>query len=126
MNSEIDKLEEFFELRKEFMLKLKEKTGVYPEWPVDITKKSSQQFVRDIALRGVEEMFEAIQLLKNAKPHRLTDVSDIDKDAFLEEIVDAFNFFLSVLVLTGFNSDDLHKAYLTKHEKICKRIDEGY
>ena len=126
MNSEADKLEEFFELRKEFMLKLKTKTGVYPDWPVDITKRSSQQYVRDIALRGVEEMFEAIQLLKNAKPHRLTDMAEIDKDAFLEEIVDAFNFFLSVLVLTGFDASDLHRAYLSKHEKICKRIDEGY
>ena len=66
------------------------KPGSYPAFPLDMTKKESQQVCRDLALRGVEEMFEALQHLKNWKPHRSTDIVDeIDRDEFLEEVVDA-------------------------------------
>ena len=104
-----DKLETMFALRRQFMSHLEAvKPGSYPPGPLDISKKSSQQLVRDLALKGVEEMFEALQHLKNWKPHRLTNVNEeIDKDEFLEEIVDAFNYFFSVIIVTGFDEKDL-------------------
>ena len=61
-----DKLHEMFRLRTEFMQGIKEKyPSSYPDWPVDITKKRSQKAMRETALKGVEEMFEALQHLKN-------------------------------------------------------------
>ena len=45
---------------------------------------------------------------------------------FLEEIVDAFNYFLSILVLTGFSADDLMNAYRKKDEIINSRLETGY
>mgnify|MGYP004445663165 FL=1 len=97
-----------------------------PAWPVDLSQKENQQHVRDMALRGVEEMFEALQHLKNWKPHRRTEIREFDRDEFLEEIVDAFNYFLSILVLTGFNEDDLISAYRKKDDIINKRLETGY
>ena len=95
-----DKLDDIFSLRESFMNELKSvKPEEYPSWPVDISKKESQQHLRDMALRGVEEMFEALQHLKNWKPHRDSDLPDFNKDEFLEEVVDAFNYFISVLIL---------------------------
>ncbi len=127
MRSETDKLEEMFELREQFMLALRENVpGTYGEWPVDPTVKSNQVMIKDVALRGVEEMFEAIQHLKNSKPHRQTDLPDFDRNAFLEETVDAMNYFLSVLVLLGIDADEFVKAYRSKHNKILHRIQEGY
>ena len=79
-----------------------------------------------MALKGVEEMFEALQHLKNWKPHRQTDVPEIDEDEFLEEIVDAFNYFLSMLIVTGFNEEDLFDAFLVKHQIIKERLKNGY
>ena len=79
-----------------------------------------------MSLRGVEEMFEALQHLKNWKPHRMTEVSEFNTDMFLEEVVDAFNYFLSVLVLTGFSASDLFEAYEDKDFVIRERIDNGY
>jgi hypothetical protein len=81
------KLEEMFDLRLSFMKMMKEKIpGSYPEFPVDISKKASQQVCRDLALKGVEEMFEALQHLKNWKPHRVTNVEhELDREEFLEE-----------------------------------------
>jgi len=124
----MDKLDKMFELRESFMLRLKEANpeGASPTWPIDLLDKSSQQHVRDMALRGVEEMFEALQHLKNWKPHRMTEVSEFNTDLFLEEVVDAFNYFLSVLVLTGFSADDLFQAYEDKDFVIRERIDNGY
>ena len=92
-----------------------------------ISEKSSQQFCRDLALRGVEEMFEALQHLKNWKPHRSTEiVQDIDKDEFLEEIVDALNYFYSLLIVVGVDANMLHDAYLKKDTKIRERLKNGY
>jgi hypothetical protein len=122
-----DMLEEMFALREEFMCRIKGlKPDQYPQWPIDISDKTSQQHVRDMALRGVEEMFEALQHLKNWKPHRDTEVKEFNREEFIEEIVDAFNYFFSVLVLTGVSSSDLYTAYKKKDEVIHNRLNNGY
>lgn len=122
-----DKLESLFSLRREFMNHLEAaKPGSYPGGKLDISKKESQQLIRDLALKGVEEMFEALQHLKNWKPHRNTDMPDFDHDEFLEEVVDAFNYFLSMLILVGVDSKDLYSAYCLKDKKLHRRLDEGY
>ena len=117
-----------FTLRTEFIEQMKkDRPGSYPTLPLDLSKKESQQFCRDLALRGVEEMFEALQHLKNWKPHRITEFSEApDKDEFLEEIVDALNYFFSLLIASGFDEDDLFEAYVKKHNIIIERLKEGY
>lgn len=102
------------------------KSDIGPSWPVDLGDKESQQHIRDMALRGVEEMFEALQHLKNWKPHRLTEVTEFNREEFLEEIVDAFNYFLSVLVLVGVSSEELFDAYEKKDRVIRERVRSGY
>ena len=122
-----DRLSEIFERRESFMERLREiMPDSSPIWPVDLSEKENQQHVRDMALRGVEEMFEALQHLKNWKPHRQTEITEFDRSEFLEEIVDAFNYFLSILVLTGFSADDLMSAYRKKDEIINSRLESGY
>ena len=122
-----DKLKQMFDMRELFMDKLMERVpGAHPMYPLDLSDKSDQQFCRDMALRGVEEMFEALQHLKNWKPHRVTEVKDFNRDDFLEEIVDAFNYFFSLIILTGFSSDDLYEAYLKKDAIIHSRLEDGY
>ena len=79
-----------------------------------------------MALRGVEGMFEALQHLKNWKPHRMTEFHEFDREEFLEEIVDAFNYFFSIVVLTGHTAEDLYEAYVKKDNIIHKRLNDGY
>tara|TARA_A100001011_G_scaffold249822_1_gene258161 strand:+ start:518 stop:889 length:372 start_codon:yes stop_codon:yes gene_type:complete len=123
----MDKLEKIFELRESFMESLKEsKPHTTPVWPVDLSDKLSQQHLRDTALKGVEEMFEALQHLKNWKPHRTTEVKDFNRDEFLEEVVDAFNYFFSLLVLTGVSAEELFDAYSKKDKIIHDRLKTGY
>lgn len=123
----IDKLDEMFKLRDEFMCLLVEKIpDCYPPWPVDVSKKESQILLRDVTLKGVEEIFEALQELKNAKSHRQTDIPHFDREAFLEENVDALNYFFTSLKLVGITSEELFNAYAKKHEKIKSRLNNGY
>ena len=89
-------------------------------------KKDHQQICRDVALKGVEEMFEALQHLKNWKPHRVTEIKEFNRDDFLEEIVDAFNYFFSLVILTGFDENDLYETYIKKDKIIHKRLRDGY
>ena len=98
----------------------------YNAWPLDISKKSSQIQLRETALKGVEEMFEALQHLKNWKPHRKTEMPEINREEFLEEIVDAFNYFLSLIILIGVDVDEFYSAFLKKDEIIRGRLNEGY
>jgi len=122
------RLEEMFKLRLSFMEMMKETIpGSYPDFPVDIAEKSSQQVCRDLALKGVEEMFEALQHLKNWKPHRVTDVKEeLDRGEFLEEVVDALNYFFAMLIVTGFDEKELFEAYIKKDSKIRERLTSGY
>lgn len=122
-----NRLEQMFVMRETFMSLLESsRPGSYPSWPLDISSKKSQQVLRDTALKGIEEMFEALQHLKNWKPHRSTDVPDFDKEEFLEEVVDAFNYFLSVLVLVGVSEEEFYKAYRSKDKIIRDRLESGY
>ena len=125
-NSE-DSLKEIFKLREEFMNLINKKfENTYPDWPLDITQKKSQKILRQTALNGVEEMFEALGHLKNWKSHRVSDVASIDKEEFLEEIIDAFNYFLSLLILCGVNHEDFVKAFHKKNKIIKDRLENNY
>ena len=122
-----DKLEELFEKRETFMHLIQEKfPDSYSSWPVDISNKNSQVLLRETALKGVEEMFEALGHLKNWKSHRETDIPEIDREEFLEEIVDAFNYFFSLIILMGVDVDEFYEAFNKKDEIIRSRIKKGY
>ena len=125
--SEVCKLNKMFDLRNSFIEQMRElRPGSYPDFPVELSNKASQQFCRDLALRGVEEMFEALQHLKNWKPHRITEVEDFNREEFLEEIVDALNYFFSLLIVAGCDSNQLFEAYERKDKIIRDRLDTGY
>lgn len=122
-----DKLEEVFEKRESFMHLIKEKyPDSYTSWPVNISEKNSQVILRETALKGVEEMFEALGHLKNWKPHRDTDMPEINREEFLEEIVDAFNYFYSLMILIGVDVEEFFEAFNKKDEIIRERLTKGY
>jgi hypothetical protein len=123
----VDKLEEIFLKREEFMYLIKEKfVNTYPRWPVDLSTKTAQLTCRETALKGVEEMFEALGHLKNWKPHRQTEMPEIDREEFLEEIVDAFNYFFSLMILIGVDVEEFYSAFVKKDKIIRDRLKQGY
>ena len=122
-----DRLTEIFKLRREFMSLLKETIPSATPDNIDPTSKEGQKYLRDIALYGVEEMFEALQHLKNWKSHRRTDVGgEFNRSEFLEEMVDAYNYFFSLMIHLGIEEDEFYKAYCNKHDIIKDRLKNGY
>ena len=121
-----DKLKEMFTLREEFMQRINTVVpGAYPPWPVDLSKKKNQQAIREFAFRGMEELFEALLHLKNWKDHReeTYGVPEFDREEFLEEMIDAFNYFLAIIVLSGVDHEEFFNAYVRKHGIITERLD---
>jgi hypothetical protein len=122
-----DCLEQMFSMREHYMHAInRHKPGAYPDWPVDISEKSSQQAMRDTALRGVEEVFEAMQHCRNWKPHRNFEDRSFDRDKFLEEMVDSFNYFLSLLVMIGVDPQEFFHAFEAKNQVIHERLRNDY
>ena len=122
-----DMLSDMFRLRTQFMQAIKEKyPSSYPDWPVDVSKKRSQKALRETALKGVEEMFEALQHLKNWKTHKQTGDRTFEREEFLEEMVDAFNYFFAMLVMIGVTPEELFTAYEEKNQKIHSRLTGKY
>ena len=112
-----------FELREQFMKQLRISVpNSYPQWPVDVGLRPNQQVLRETTLRGVEELFEALQHLKNWKTHRSDTNDGFDREAFLEEMVDAVNYFFAVLILLGIDEQELFDSYTKKHQIIMKRL----
>ena len=121
------KLDKMFQKRLSFIRMMQEmQPGSYPSFPLDMSKKESQQVCRDLALRGVEEMFEALGHLKNWKSHRSSEEKDIDREEFLEEIIDSFNYFFSLLILMNVDESEFINAFNAKDEIIRERIRNGY
>lgn len=123
----LSKLDKMFQMRIEFLAHLrKTREPDLPVEPLDITLKQSQQLVRSLILKGVEEMFEALVHFKNWKTHKLTENKEFDKEAFLEEMVDAFNYFLSACTMLGISSDEFFDAFVKKDRIIHERLENGY
>jgi hypothetical protein len=113
-----------FELRQEFMEQLRANDPKsYPPWPVDVAVRENQQALRETTLRGVEELFEALQHLKNWKTHRADTNENFDREAFLEEMVDAVNYFFAVLILLGIDEREFYDSYIRKHQIIMERLE---
>ena len=120
-----DRLESMWAQQVAFMRLLQQKRG-FPEFPTDITSKKGQKFLKDIRNHIMEELFEAGQHLKNAKSHRATELPEVDREAYKEELVDALHLYFELVIASGISLDELVKAYMDKGEVNFDRINTGY
>jgi NTP pyrophosphatase (non-canonical NTP hydrolase) len=109
----------------EFMQLLQRFRG-FPLFPVDLSSKAGQRTIKEIAQDAAGEVFEALAHLKNAKLHRATDVPELDRHAFVEELVDAVKLLIEVAILSGVSLAEFWSVYTAKTEKNKQRISEGY
>lgn len=120
-----DRLEIMWQQQLEFMRLLQEKRN-FPQFPTDITSKKGQQFLKDIRNHLMEELFEAGQHLKNAKSHRATELPEVDREAYKEELVDALHLYFELVIASGVTLDELFDAYMAKGDTNFERIRGGY
>lgn len=90
----------------------------------DLDHPRTQAAIREFAGYTVEELYEAINHLKN-KPwkqtHRPTDTAE-----FKEELADAWHFFIELHILAGLNPLDVFEEYFRKTLVNKHRQETGY
>jgi len=121
----MDKLQSMWDQQHQFM-KLLQKTRNFPEFPVDVSSKQGQKFLKGITHECMHELFEANMILKNSKDHRATDVSEFDRDSYVEELVDALHYFFEIAITSGVTMEELYTAYMKKGDVFFSRIENGY
>lgn len=83
-----------------------------------------QAALREYAGYTVEEMYEAINHLKN-KPWKQTK-RPVNREEFIEEIADAWHFFIEFHILAGISPHEIFQAYFGKTFKNIQRQQNGY
>ena len=120
-----DTLELLFSEQRRFMELLQTERG-FPMFPVDLATKPGQKLVKDISHDCMHELFEAVHLLRNSKSHRKTDVSEFDREAFLEELADVLHYLIEVMIVAGISPKEIYEAYMKKGTRNFARLLGGY
>lgn len=72
-----------------------------------------QYRIKDVNARAVEELYEAMNCLKN-KPWKQSEVPT-DATHFYEELADAVHFLVEMFITSGLTARDLAAMYHKKH-----------
>jgi len=121
----MDKLKEMWDQQTSFMELLQDKRN-FPDFPVDVSSKAGQKFLKGITHECMHELFEANLILKNSKDHRVTDVSEFSREDYIEELVDALHYFFEIAICSGVSIQELYEAYMKKGQINISRIENGY
>lgn len=121
----VDRLEQMWAQQTDFMKLLQEKRN-FPSFPVDLTSKPGQKFIKGLMHECMDELHESLQHLKNSKDHRATEVTNFDREEFVEELCDSLHYFIEIAIASGVDLQELFDAYIKKGEINKKRILKGY
>ena len=90
----------------------------------ELDDRRTQAALREFASYTVEELYEAINHLKN-KPWKQTD-RPTDQAAFREELSDAWHFWIEFHILAGINPREVFEEYFRKTLINRQRQQTGY
>lgn len=119
-----DKFDKIFAKQREFIDMLVEHDK-FPEYPVDLTTKPGQRLVKEVAFNMIEELMEASFTLKN-RQHKLSEDTELDMEHFVEELGDAFAYFVEILIVCGITAEQLYDEYSRKNAIVKQRLLSGY
>lgn len=120
-----DKFEEMYAQQRSFNELLRDERN-HPDFPLDLSVKKNQQFLKSLAHECMHELFEANLLLKNSKRHRATEMAEFDRESYKEELVDVLHYFLGIVIYSGISCDELYDAFVKKGEVNVDRVKNGY
>lgn len=121
--SDACRLSKAFILQRQFMDMLVEYDRL-PEYPLDLSTKPGQRLIKENVWNCVAELAEASQILRN-RVHVLSEVPEFDHAHYLEELGDAFAFFMEILILSGITPEQLYQEYCRKNFVNRKRLENS-
>jgi dimeric dUTPase (all-alpha-NTP-PPase superfamily) len=89
----------------------------------DFTDEERMQAIRDNVLACTDELHEALAET-GWKPWASSN--HLNVEAFKSELVDAWHFFMNLMLHSGMTADDLYQGYVAKNRKNIQRQAEGY
>ena len=95
-----------------------------PEHWGDLDSRVTQASLREFASYTVEELYEAINHLKN-KPWKQTD-RPTDVEAFKEELADMWHFLIEMHIIAGIDPEEIFRMYFRKTFVNVQRQQNGY
>lgn len=93
--------------------------------------KERAAFLRDhfvFCNQEMQEMLYEIPFFKHWKDYSKMTDEEIEEayDKAKEEIIDAWHFFINIMLGLGMTAEELFTRYLDKHKENIRRQDEGY
>jgi NTP pyrophosphatase (non-canonical NTP hydrolase) len=114
-----DKLEAMFELNEKYLKMLGEPLTV----PLDTAE--GQEKLRKLFWYMIEELFEAVNALKNDREWVRTEY-ELDLWRMYDEIADALGFFITICRYLKLDPDKLFEIFLRKWKVNVFRINSEY
>jgi len=120
----MNELEHMFKLQKVFQDRVDQRYK-----STDLKERAA--FLRDHFVFCNQEMQEMLYELPYFKPwkdyNKMTD-EEIEEayEKAKEEIIDAWHFFINIMLGLGMTAEELFTRYLDKHKENIRRQNEGY
>jgi dimeric dUTPase (all-alpha-NTP-PPase superfamily) len=115
-----DRLKEMLRLQAELQERL------YGKEPIDLEGNERKDYVRTMVLAITDELHEALREVP-WKPWSGSTLWDKDSEInFKLELVDAFHFFMNLMLVAGMTAEELFTEYLRKNQINHGRIDDDY
>lgn len=95
----------------------------YGQDPLELGNEELMDWIRWNVLACEDELHEAMAE-SGWKPWATSN--HINKEAFFHEMIDAWHFFMNLLLVTGYSANDFYRAYIDKHHLNAKRQADGY
>lgn len=95
------------------------------KYPWELRGEERASYIRTHMLALEDELHEALREV-GWKPWSKTPSGEMDRDDFLDEMVDAWHFFMNLLIVANCNADEFFSRYLRKNGINHDRIDGNY
>jgi len=120
----MNELEYMFKMQKAFQDKVDQRYK-----SADLKERAA--FLRDHFIfcnQEMQEMLYEIPFFKHWKDYSKMTDKEIEEayDKAKEEIIDAWHFFINIMLGLGMTAEELFTRYLDKHKENIRRQDEGY
>lgn len=100
--------------------------SLHPSLYGDLEDRKVQAAIREYAGYTIEELLgEAISGHLKNKPWKQTP-RPVNREEFLEELADAWHFFIELHIIAGVSAEEVFQAYFKKSLENIKRRAEGY
>lgn len=120
-----DMFSQMFRQQEKFLELLRDERE-HPSFPLNLSEKESQQFLKSLSHECMHELFESNMLLKNSKKHRTTEFNDFDRESYKEELSDVLHYLIGILIYSGISVEEMFEMYMKKGQVNIDRINSGY